>query len=154
VRRTVTRAVLVAVALIGLLATPVAAHRASGSDAAKGRELVERFFDLLQDQDLAGLRRFLSPAFQLQRANGTFANKAEYLEEPAVVESYELRDLRVTRDGKVIVARYDVVADVTIDGQPQSTEPAPRLSVFTKGGRRWQILAHANFNVPAEEPAQ
>jgi hypothetical protein len=42
----------------------------------------------------------------------------------------------------------------TINGQQQSNDPAPRLSVFEKGSKGWQIVAHANFNVPAEAPTQ
>ena len=53
----------------------------------------------------------------------------------------------------MIVARYDLVADVTIDGVKQSTNPAPRLAVFVKAKDGWQIVAYANFNVPAAEPA-
>jgi ketosteroid isomerase-like protein len=140
---------------VAATASPRAApQHAATPNASKGRQLVTKFLDLLKDQDLAGLRKFLSPAFQLQRADGSFANRAEYLKAPAVVKSHEIRNLRVTRAGDVIVTRYDLVIQSTVNGQPQSNEPAPRLSVFTKGKHGWQIVAHANFNVPAAEPQQ
>ena len=66
-----------------------------------------------------------------------------------MVEAYQIDNLRATRAGNVIVARYDLVVDSTINGQKQSTTPAPRLSVFVKGPKGWQIAAHANFNPPA-----
>jgi len=135
-------------------ATPAPAGRDAAATEAKGDRLVRRFLDLLQAGDLPGLRAFLSPAFQLQRADGSFVNKAEYLKAPAKVESYEIDNLRVTRRGSVIVARYDLVIDSTINGVQQSSDPAPRLSAFTKGNDGWQIVAHANFNSPATEPAQ
>ena len=118
-----------------------------GTGATPGREVLR----ILSPPDLPALRKFLSPAYLVQRANGTYANKAETLENPSVLESYELSNLEATRTGPVIVARYDLVADVTIDGEKQSTEPAPRLAVFTKGEQGWQITAYANFNVPASE---
>lgn len=155
-RRRAARALTIALA-ISAVATLGAASSAnaeasrapSRSTRTQGEKLADQFLGLLKDKDAAGLRRFLSPAFQLQRADGTFANKAEYLKAPAVVESYEIDNLRATRAGSVIVARYDLVVDATIDGQPQSTAPAPRLSAFVKGSKGWQIVAHANFNTPA-----
>ncbi len=89
--------------------------RGAADDTAKGTKLVERFFDLLVDGNTAGMEKFLSPAFQLQGADGGFLDKEEFIADPP---------------------------------------PAPRLSVFTKGKRGWRIVAHANFNVPAEEPQQ
>jgi hypothetical protein len=156
------RAVLLVVATVALAgvpavafaATPSTAPRGADSDTTKGTELVERFFDLLRDGNVAGLEKFLSPAFQIQRAEGPFLDKEEYLANPATVESYELSEVRATRTGKVIVVRYDVEAEVLIDGVLQSRDPAPRLSVFTKGKKGWRIVAHANFNVPAEAPQQ
>jgi uncharacterized protein DUF4440 len=124
----------------------------ASADTQKGTELVEKFFTIIKDQDLEALERFLSPAFQIQRADGSYLTKDEYLENPAKVESFELSEFQVTREGKTIIVRYDSVADVTIDGVQQSTDPAPRLSVFVKGKKGWRIVAHANFNVPAEAP--
>ena len=118
----------------------------------QAHRLLERFFGLLSPPDVPALRNFLSSAFVVQRANGTSATKAEYLANPSVLESFDLKNLEATRTGPVIVARYDLVADVTIDGAKQSTAPAPRLAVFVKGEQGWQIVAYANFNVPEAEP--
>jgi len=155
------RGVLLVAAVIALAggssvaaAAPNIVSRDAASDTAKGTKLVERFFDLLVDGDGAELEKFLSPAFQLQGADGGFLTKADFLDDPPEVESYELDELRVTRMGDVIVVRYDVTAVVTIDGTPQSRDPAPRLSVFTKSKKRWQLVAHANFNVPEATPQQ
>ena len=148
--------VSVAIAIVGCLAAlnAIAAPNATPRDASattqKGTELVEKFFDLIKDGDADGLAKFLSPAFQLQRADGSFVTKDEYVADPAKVESYEIDNLQATKAGNVIVVRYDVVADVTIDGVQQSQDPAPRLSVFAKGKKGYQIVAHANFNVPEE----
>jgi hypothetical protein len=113
----------------------------------KAEELVDEFLGLVAEgTPRAKLAAFLSGAFLLQRADGSFADKASYLENPSVVESYEVSDLQATRTGPVIVARYTLVVDSTIGGQQQGTDPAPRLSVFVKGKDGWQIVAHSNFN--------
>jgi hypothetical protein len=44
------------------------------------KPLVNRFFVLVQNRDRDGLRRFLSPGFQIQRADGSGAGKRQYLE--------------------------------------------------------------------------
>jgi len=109
---------------------------------------------LLQARDATGSAKFLSPSFQLQGADGGYLGRDEFLANPSQVQSYDLSNVRVTRAGNVIVARYDVAAVVTINGVPQSRAPAPRLSVFTKGKHGWQMVAHANFNVAAPSTSQ
>ena len=37
-------------------------------------------------------------------------------------------------------------AEWIVNGKPYSPGPAPRLSVFVRDGKKWQIVAHANFN--------
>lgn len=150
-------------ATIGLL-TPVpaaAAHdrqtqakRDARSSDELAQDLVERFLDLLVGKpDIEGLRKFLSPAFLRQGADGTSSTKAEYLDStPAVIAHYEIQDLEATRSGPVLVARYDVVTEEMLGGNQAKTEPAPRLTVFVKGDHGWQVIAHSNFNAPMSEP--
>jgi hypothetical protein len=109
------------------------------------KALISEFFELVQAEDLEGLDEYLSPAFQLQRADGSHATKDEYLANPAVIEDFEIVDVEGTRVGDVRVIRSSFVAIETINGRPVSTEPAPRLSTFVWNGERWQIVSHANF---------
>lgn len=41
--------------------------------------LTNKYYALLQSKDIRGLQEFLSPAFPLQRANGTGADRSGYL---------------------------------------------------------------------------
>lgn len=150
-----------AVVAVTIATTSVVGFAASASadvspqqqrNVEQGEQLVSKFLDLLHGPDTAGLAKFLSPAFLLQRANGEWSDKLGYLNDPAVVESYEIQDLWATRVGDNLVTRYQVVVDSTIDGQEQPTDPAPRMSVFVKGDRGWQLLAHSNFNAIAPAP--
>lgn len=140
-----------ALLVLGLLsvgsagASTARASRAS-NPTATADTLLTKYFTLLQDKDEAGLERFLSPAFTLQRADGTGSGKDEFLENLPTVESFELTDLTANRVGNVVVVRYLAEATGIVNGKPYTPGPAPRLSVFSRDGARWQIVAHANFN--------
>jgi hypothetical protein len=128
-------------------APPGASPAPSFEDAATGAQpLVTKLFQLLHDKDTAGLEAFLSPAFTLQRADGSSADKADFIQRPADVLEFTISGLTATQTGNVMVARY--LADVvgTANGRPYSPGPAPRLSVFIWDGSQWQLVAHANFN--------
>ena len=116
-------------------------------DAAGGAQpLVTKLFQLLKDKDTAGLDAFLSPAFTLQRADGSSADKADFVQRPADVTEFTISGLTATQTDGLLVARY--LADVvgTANGRPYSPGPAPRLSVFVWDGTDWRLVAHANFN--------
>jgi hypothetical protein len=143
---TVAGAVLVPALLFTGPAAAVTARASSGDATATAERLLTTYFTLLQDKDAAGLRTFLSAAFTLQRADGTGASKDEYLQSLPTVERFELTDLTASRAGNVIAVRYLANATGVVDGKPYTPGPAPRLSVFARDGKRWQIVAHANFN--------
>jgi len=113
---------------------------------AAAKPLVLRFFVLLQKKDVTGLEGFLSPAFQVQRADGTAAGKEEYLQKLADIQKFYISGLHATQAGGTLVVRYLARVVGTVNGKPYTPGPAPRLSVFTWNGSRWQLAAHANFN--------
>jgi hypothetical protein len=149
----------VVIAAAVLFLWPAAAGAGGSGDApslqnpnATADKLANRFAGLVNEKDLAGLRRFVSPAYQFQRANGTFGTKADLLREidtgTLVVERFEISDVVGTQDGPALVARYTIAAVQTIAGEPHGEAPAPRLSTFVWNQGRWRIAGHANFNVP------
>lgn len=113
---------------------------------AAARPLVTRFFDLIEHKDVARLRAFLSPAFQVQRADGTGDTKAAYLAHLSTVNKFKLTKLVATQAGSVLVVRYLATVEGLVNGKPYTPGPAPRLSTFVWNGTRWQLAAHANFN--------
>jgi hypothetical protein len=150
--------VLTAVAV--LLVWPSTAGAGGGEDAprlkdpnATASKLANRFLTLVEQKDLAGLRRFISPAYQTQRANGTSGTKADALKTiesgMTVVEQFTITDVVGTQDGPVLIARYQIAADEKIAGEEHAAAPSLRLSTFVWSHGRWRIAAHANFNVPA-----
>jgi len=117
--------------------------------AATGRELVTEFLTILGTDDTERLDDFLADGFQLLRANGSGATKAEYLANPAVVETFTIgEDLIAVQDGDVLTVRWSVALDESIAGTDYATNDAPRLSVFVRDGDDWRLIAHANFNLP------
>jgi hypothetical protein len=111
-----------------------------------GRVLVVRFFTLLEHKDVAGLRAFLAPGFQVQRADGSADDKATYLAHLPIVRSFSISRVTATESNGALVVRYLAVATGLVNGKPYRPGPAPRLSVFTWNSERWQLAAHANFN--------
>ena len=105
-----------------------------------------RFWVLLEHKDVAGLDQLLSPAFQVQRADGTFSEKPAYLKHLPTVEQFYLTRLVATKAGGALVVRYLARVVGHINGSPYRPGPAPRLTVFDWNGERWQLVAHANFN--------
>jgi hypothetical protein len=150
--RSVAVAVIAALALAALVAAPASAASAPRlkDPDATGEKLATKFLTLLQSGDRKGLAAFLDPAFQIQRADGTGANRSEYLANPAKVSTFTLGpEVAAMQHGDVLVVRWQLEVDVTVDGQQYSKTEAPRMSVFRWDGRQWRLVSHANFNVPA-----
>jgi hypothetical protein len=151
------RFLVVALVILGLVLAPGAsgAPRQSTERAAApqlatptgvAKQLVDRFFALLVDKNRAGLQRFLSPAFQVQRADGSGAGKQAYLANLATIQKFGITQVHATRARNTLVVRYLADVEGVVNGRPYTPGPAPRLSVFTRNANRWQLIAHANFN--------
>jgi hypothetical protein len=130
----------------GLSAAPARPAPRLANPTAAAKPLVVRFFVLLEHKDRAGLRRLLSRAFQVQRADGSASGKAMYLANLPTVIKFYISNLVATQAGGTVVVRYLARVEGRVNGKPYTPGPAPRLSVFAWNGGRWQLAAHANFN--------
>ena len=117
--------------------------------AALGRVLVNRFWNHLVRQDRRAMAALLSPAFQVQRADGSHSRRRKYLGQLPEVAGYTISNRVATYATGALVVRYDVATDEVIGGVPFHTEPAPRLSTFVWSGTHWRMTSHANFNRPS-----
>jgi hypothetical protein len=148
------RSLAFALSLLALVLAPGASStHATGRPAPQlanptgtAKQLVNRFFVLLVDKDRAGLQRFLSPGFQVQRADGSGGGKKEYLANLATINQFQITELRATQARGTLVVRYLAQVEGVVNGKRYTPGPAPRLSVFAWNGKRWQLAAHANFN--------
>lgn len=139
---------LLAVTLGLTLVVAAPSAQAKLGPRATDTQLANEFLRLLKAGDTKDLARFLDPAFLLQRADGTYIRKAEYLRNPAVVNGYTVTDVFGTRHGNVRVVRYTVVTDQLINGQKVTADPVSRLSTFVRHGKTWRLISHANFVAP------
>lgn len=158
-------AVTLGLVLAVTVALPVAAQVASPAPApalvdleTEGGALATRFMEILglaEADKATELETFLAEEFQLVRANGTWADKAAYVANPATVHDFRIVGVVATQTDDVVVVSYTLETTETIDGVEQ-TSRAPRLSVFHWNGMGWQLAAHSNFgvvDVPAAPPS-
>ena len=115
------------------------------------KRLASEFLMMLQAKDSAGLKIFLAPAFLIQRGDGTYLNKTQYLADPSEVDSFKIRGVVGTDAGGVRVIRFEANTDQRIEGKEVAGGWIPRLSTFIKEEGVWKIVAHANFLLPPPE---
>jgi len=93
----------------------------------------------------------LAPEYQIMRANGVGYDRDDYIAHVTEVKAhpdFAHEDLVVTTADDVMVVRYFLRIDETIEGAPVSRR-APRLTVFRKIGGVWKVVSHANFGATA-----
>ncbi|MGE0059728.1 MAG: nuclear transport factor 2 family protein, partial [Dehalococcoidia bacterium] len=117
---------------------------------ATARDLTNQFITLLQKKDTTGLTAFLDDGFMLQRADGSFAVKADYLKNLPSIGNFTITNVSFKQRGDTFVVRWDLTVNETIDGKEYSGSPAPRLSTFVYHDNEWRMFSHANFNAPAQ----
>jgi hypothetical protein len=143
-------ALVAALALTGAAAgSASAATPPSSPDMAhrhvSDERLASEFLRINQAGDATALARFLAPAFLIQRSDGTYLTKAQYLTRPSKIDAFQLSDVHGTRTEKVRVIRYTLVATIAIDGKEVPQDPAPRISTFVWRDGAWRLLMHANM---------
>jgi hypothetical protein len=112
------------------------------------KRLATEFLRLLKAKDKAGLNRFLDPAFLLQRGDGSYLNKKQYLADPSKVDSFKVRNIVATRKDNVRVIRFEANTVQVTNGEPVPGGWIPRLSTFVKSNGAWRLISHANFLLP------
>ena len=94
------------------------------------------------------LAPMLAPEYQIMRANGIGYDRDGYLRKGAGTVSlqpdYSHEDITATIYDDVMVVRYFLRLDETIDGNPVQRR-APRLTVFRMIDGQWKVVSHANF---------
>ena len=139
---------IVALALSSMLAS----YNATADESAavvEAREAIAAFVGAVASADVDGLKAILAPEFQLLRATGVGYDREGYIasELPTIKEEWQVEDLVATASEELLVARYHLVVDETIEGVPVARR-APRLTVFRQKGDIWLVVAHATFATP------
>lgn len=114
---------------------------------AEGERLERLWWDQQKGQDIAGLTKLMSPAFQSINTKGVqdlafnmAIIKAEKL------GAYELTNIKVTQSQDTLVVTYQIKALENYLGKQMSPKLHYRLDVWNKSPTGWQIIAHANLS--------
>ena len=133
-----------AVSFASLVAAPRAGAEESVSET-EANEALRGWLDAVFTGDPVAVDKVVAPEFQILRSDGTGYNKAGYLAAlPKHNSKAKASDIVATGHGDMIVMRYLLETEQTINGKPVEAI-SPRLSVFRKEERRWLISAHVNL---------
>lgn len=124
------------------------------SPKQQANALLDSFWTAVQNADTDTLEQSLSPSWQLARADGTYLNRKDYINEVGSgqidITNFKFDQIQATRSGPSIVVRYITTADYTLEGKKYKGAPAPYLGTFVWEDDRWQMASQANFNVPVD----
>lgn len=125
----------------------IPASAATGGNATEddARQAILAWLAALASHDPATVAKVLSPQFQILRSDGSGYDSQTYLKNlPKFKGKPEIRDLAFSSGGELLVTRYMLKLEQKIGDKAVQTL-APRLSVFSRSGADWLIVAHANF---------
>ena len=114
---------------------------------AEGERLERLWWDQQKNQDIAGLTKLMSPAFQSINSKGA----QDLAFNMAIIKAeklgkYELSNIKVTQSQDNLIVSYQIAVPENYLGQKMSSKLHYRLDVWTKTSVGWQIIAHANLN--------
>jgi hypothetical protein len=140
-----TRPLLAGFLAISMLASSTTL--AADNDTDTARALISSFVEAV----IAGpdkVAPLLAPEYQIMRSNGVGYDRAGYIGRGAgsvrAQRNYAYDDVVVTKADDILVVRYFLRIEETIDGKA-ITRRTPRLTVFRKISNEWKITAHSNF---------
>jgi hypothetical protein len=114
---------------------------------AEGERLEKTWWDQQQNQDISGLTKLMSPAFQSINSKGVqdlaFNMKVIKTEK---LRNYQITNIKVTQSQDNLVITYQFSASENYLGKKMSPKFHNRLDVWTKSAEGWQIIAHANLD--------
>jgi hypothetical protein len=109
------------------------------------RELVTTWLTALKNEE--SVEDLVSENFQIQRADGSGADKEVYLDNPAKVLEFTINeDISASQSGNTLSVRWSILVSEDANGVTYQDVSAPRLTVFEWIDDRWLIVGYANFN--------
>ena len=114
---------------------------------AEGERLERLWWDQQKNQDIVGLTKLMSPAFQSINSKGA----QDLAFNMAIIKAeklgkYEITNIKVTQSQDNLIVSYQIALPENYLGQKMSSKLHYRLDVWTKTATGWQIIAHANLN--------
>ncbi len=125
---------------------PVMANQEVATEKGLGEKLLSQLWADMKKPDMEMIEKTMAKGFQSVHQYGSNSREQEIkLIEGLKLGQYTLSNIKITRDGPVIVATYFVSVEETIKGERLPKNPAARLSVFLKTDSGWKWIAHANL---------
>jgi hypothetical protein len=133
--------------LFGLCLAFSALAESSINLQAEGEQLERLWWDQQKNQDIAGLTKIMSPAFQSINTKGA----QDLALNMAIIKSeklgnYELTNIKVTQAQDNLIISYQIKVPENYLGKKMSPKLHYRLDVWAKNEAGWQIISHANLN--------
>lgn len=131
---------------LGAALTVLSSNALAQVTEAEAEAAIMTYVNAVIAGDRSRLMEILAPEFQIQRPDGTGHDRETYVagEFLAISQFLGISDLFATSTGDIMVARYVLHLNSTLDGRPVEAL-APRLTVFRRDGDAWLVVAHANF---------
>ena len=124
----------------------VLANQEVATEKCPGEKLLRQLWADIKKPDMEAIEKTIAKGFQSVHQYGSNNREQEIeLIKDLKLGKYTPSDIKITRNGPVIVATYFVSVEETIKGKRLSKQPAPRLSVFVKTDSGWKWIAHANL---------
>jgi len=113
----------------------------------EGERLERLWWDQQKSQNIAGLTKLMSPAFQSINSKGA----QDLAFNMAIIKAeklgkYELSNIKVTQSQDNLIVTYQIALPENYLGQKMSQKLHYRMDVWNKTATGWQIIAHANLN--------
>lgn len=127
-------------------AVPVLADQKTADYKCLGEKLLSQLWENLENLNMEMIQKKMAEGFQSVHEFGANNREQEIeLIRGLKLGKYTLSEIKITRNGPVIVATYFVSVEETIEGKRLSKKPASRLSVFLSTDHGWKWIAHANL---------
>ncbi|MDD5723375.1 MAG: nuclear transport factor 2 family protein [Syntrophales bacterium] len=135
------------ITLLFVFTAPTAlANQDVADENGLGEKILRQLWADMQKPDMEMIEKTIAEGFQSVHQFGSDNREQEIkLIKGLNLGNYTLSDIKITRNGPVIVATYFVSVEETIKGKRLLKTPAPRLSVFLKTDSGWKWIAHANL---------
>ena len=133
--------------LLSIYVASFALAQQSFDPQVEGERLERLWWDQQKNQDMAGLTKIMSPAFQSINTKGAqdlAVNMAIIKAEK--LGNYELANMKVTQAQDNLIVSYQIKVSENYFGKKMSPKLHYRLDVWSKNKDGWQIISHANLN--------
>jgi hypothetical protein len=114
---------------------------------AEGERLERLWWDQQKNQDISGLTKLMSPAFQSINSKGA----QDLASNMAIIKAeklgdYRLANIKVTQSQDTLIVTYEIAVPENYLGKSMSSKSHYRMDVWKRSATGWQIIAHANLN--------